>query len=400
METKNQNSPTIKILKREFQRITHRKTIYIISIFLPIILFTLFAMIYKNELVRKVPVAVCDQDHSVTSRLLTRYLESSSAMTIAATPRSVDEIRDLFYKGKIQGAFFIPRNMEEDLKNGTSVSVIVFKGTSNLITSNYIYNDGVKICKTVSAGVVLKKFKSAGFKDAQAMNMVNPVRVQSQILFNPNYSYENYLVPGLMTVVLQMIIMVVAALLISSEITHDTFKELIAIANNRILPIIIGKTIPHLLIHFATSMMILGIFFTVFNIPVEGSVLFTLLFLLFFVLASFFYGFFLSTIFSEQQMATEAVLFINTPAFIFSGFTFPLWGMPLVHQIYAQTIPYTHFLTGFLKLYQMNSPVEYAVPEILRLSAFLIVSLIGIAIMLKLRIRKTIKLSVKEPGND
>jgi len=394
------NSPTLAVLKREFRRIAERKTIYVISVVAPIILFTLFASIYKYEIPRKLPIAICDQDRTETSRLAIKYLESSSAMDIKYNVHSVDSIKELFWAGKIYGAFYFPENMETSLKNGKSTNVIIFKGAANIITANYVYNDGYKICKMISAGGVVKKIGSAGFSAQQAMNIANPIRVQAQILFNPNYSYENYLVPGLMVAILQMIIMMVAAIIISSELTHDTFNQLVTVAQNRVMPIVIGKSIPHLFLHMATSLMIFGILFTVFNIPINGNIIYVMLFMFFFVAAAFFYGFFISVICKDQQMATEAALFINTPAFIFSGFTFPIWGMPLVHQIYAQTIPLTHFLNGFLKLYQMNTPVHYVWPEIIKLSMFLFVALAGTIIILKVRILKINKTKAREITND
>lgn len=400
MKTEKINSPTLRVLKRELNRIIERKTLYLLAIILPIILFTLYTNIYKNELIRKVPIAVCDQDRTPLSRLVIRYIESTSTMTNVVNASSIDEVKDLFLKGKIVGAFFFPPNLESDIKSGKPGTVIIFKGTHNIITGNYIYNDGVKICKTVSAGILLKKFKSAGMTTQQATNYINPIRFQSQILFNPNYSYETYLVPGLLTSTLQMIIMIVAVLIISSEITHDTFKELVSVADNKLMAVVIGKSVPHLLIHTSTALMILGIFFSVFNIPINGSILFTALFTIFFVITSFFYGFLISVLLSDQQMATEAAIFINTPAFLFSGFTFPIHGMPLLHQLYSQTIPYTHFLIGFLKLYQINTPISYAYPEFIKLSGFLIVSVVLTLIVLKLRINKAKVQSIAGATND
>ena len=104
--------------------------------------------------------------------------------------------------------------------------------------------------------------------------------------------------------------------------------------------------------------------------------LFGILFTFYFIIVSFFMGFFISCIFRDLFVATEVAVFINTPAFIFSGYTFPLWGMPKFHSIYAQIIPFTHFLNGFLKLYQYNAPVHYLLPEIGILSIFLAGSVI------------------------
>ena len=82
----------------------------------------------------------------------------------------------------------------------------------------------------------------------------------------------------------------------------------------------------------------------------------------------------------DQQKATEVAIFLVTPAFLFSGLTFPAWAMPAADAWYAQTMPFTPFLTAFMKVYQMNAPLKYIVPEVLHLSAFLFVSLgVGLA---------------------
>ncbi|MCB0752875.1 MAG: ABC transporter permease, partial [Ignavibacteriae bacterium] len=100
--------------------------------------------------------------------------------------------------------------------------------------------------------------------------------------------------------------------------------------------------------------LIIGVIFPLYNIVVKGS-LFTLLILIVaFIFASFLMGLLISTIFNDQLLATEIAVFINTPAFIFSGFTFPIWGMPFIHTIFAQILPFTHFLEAFLKVYQMG----------------------------------------------
>jgi ABC-2 type transport system permease protein len=76
------------------------------------------------------------------------------------------------------------------------------------------------------------------------------------------------------------------------------------------------------------------------------------------------------------MVATEMAVFINTPAFIFSGYTFPLWGMPKFHAAFAQIMPFTHFLTAFIKVYQMGASIDHIGGELLRLSMFVILSLV------------------------
>lgn len=388
MNTDKIKSPLLKIAVREIHRIGERKTLYFLTIYLPIALFILLGLTYINGVVRELPIVIYDADNSELSRMITRGADAASSMKIYKYVNSTDEIRKEFLQGRAQGAFYFPRGMESDLKSGKKATVVLFKNTTNLIIGNLIYKDGMTLIRTISGGVLLKKLKSRGFTESKAMTLVNPIRLDTHALYNPNYNYLSYLIPGLLTALLQMIIMIAGVLVISSEFTHNTFGELIRLSGNSVLRILIGKSIPHLLIHIATAIGILGIIFPLFSITINGSLPETLLMIILFIFASFFPAMLISSFFHEQLFATELALFINTPAFIFSGFTFPLWSMPAIHNYFAQIIPFTHFLTGFIKIYQMKTPFTYVLPEISKLSAFGLISFILTLVVLRYQINK------------
>jgi ABC-2 type transport system permease protein len=396
--TKSFNSPLLKIAWREVHRIGERKTLYSLTIFLPIILFILLALIYIKGVVRELPVIVFDADNSEISRMLVRGLDATSSMHVYKYTNSMDEIKHEFMKGNTQGAFYIPKGMEADLKSGKKSTVMLFKNTSNLIVGNLLYKDGMTLVKTISAGILLKKFKSAGMNDAKAMTFVNPIRLETHPMYNPNYNYVSYLLPGLIGALLQMIIMVAGVLVISSEFTHNTFGELLEISKNNVLTILVGKSIPHLAIHLATLLGVMGIIFPLFSIEINGSISETILLSALFILAAFFPAMLISSFFHEQLFATEMALFVNTPAFIFSGFTFPLWSMPVAQNVFAQIIPFTHFLTAFIKIYQMKAPLRYASSEITILSIFFVLSFILTLVVLKYQMNKFYKKEIKEEG--
>lgn len=376
------NNPFIKIFLRELNRISERKTLYLLTIILPLLLFVFLGYIYKYGVVRELPVVVLDEDHSELSRLIARSVDAASSMRVIHNVTSLEEIQKEYLRGQIQGAFYIPKGLESRLKSGKSATVVIYKNTSNLIIGNTLYKDGVTVVRTISAGILLKKLRSRGLSYEKALNIVNPVKIDANSLFNPHYNYVSYLIPGLITALLQMIIMISAVLIISSEFAHGTFTELLGISGHSLLSIVAGKALPHLLIHYITALGIIGIVFPFFSIEIQGSGLSTYLLMVYYITAVFFVGLFISSMFHEQLFATELALFINTPAFIFSGFTFPLWGMPYLHNLFAQIIPFTHFLSGFVKVYQMNTPAKYLMPEYLKLSFFLVPALIGTFIAL------------------
>lgn len=385
-----------KIIFREFKRIGERKTLFLLEIIFPIFIFILFSEIYKEEVIRELPVAVCDMDNSNLSRKITWFFDSSPTLKVIDNVYSVDEIKIHFQQGKIEGAFLFPKDFEKDVKSGKSSNIVTYKNSSNLLVGTYILKESSTIINTIAGSATLKKIISQGKSKESAMAIVNPIRIETASLYNPTYSYENYLMPGLITFIFQMLIMLAAVIVISSEYSHETFVELINFADNKAYKILIGKSLPHLLIHLSTIVLIVGIIFPLYNIAISGS--FVLLFglLAIFVFASFFLGILISTIFNDQLLATEIAVFINTPAFIFSGFTFPIWGMPFIHTIFAQILPYTHFLSAFLKVYQMGATIDYVVNEIIILSLFGIGSILISLIVLRLKmnsVNKKVKLS-------
>jgi ABC-2 type transport system permease protein len=377
------NTNLNNVIKREFHRIAERKTLYLLMILLPVFLYVLYASIYRQEILRELPVAVLDEDHSELSRRIIELIESSPSMKVVYYVTSQEEMKNGFLNGTIQGAFYFPKDFEYQVKKGKSSTVAVYKNTSNLIIGNTLLKDASTIIKSVSAAALITKLGKSGVPANSGMNIANAVKVDTQILYNPNYSYSNFLVPGLLGVTLQMMIMIASVIVISSEFTHNTFEELLKVSGNNVWNILIGKAFPHFIIHCATALLIVGIIFPLFDIKILGSIPSILFLFALFILANLMLGLMISSFFHDQFFATELAVFFNTPGFIFSGFTFPLWSMPVIHNYISMTMPFTHFLSAFLKVFQMNTQLSNCRNEIFILSGFVIVSSTALFFILK-----------------
>jgi len=228
------------------------------------------------------------------------------------------------------------------------------------------------------------------------MNTLNPIRVNSNSLFNPGYNYIIYLIPGLLPVLLQMVIMVVAALLLNQCCAEGKMAGLLKMANNNVWNIIFGKSIPHIIFNFATGLGIIGIIFVYAQVPIQGSYLFLFLLMLFFVATSFFMGLMFSALFKDPFMSTEAVIFLNTPAFIFSGYTFPTWAMTPLHEGLAVIFPFTHYMNAFFRINQFGAPLQYALPDLIKMGILLVISVIVTAAALHIQKKKMIQETIAE----
>jgi ABC-2 type transport system permease protein len=379
---------TGKVAQREFERIKNRKAIYLLTVFIPIVVLLILFLIFMNGSVHKIPIAIFDEDHSELSTLLIRYIQSAPSMNIVTYANSLEEVKDDFKRGKVDGAFHFPNGMEATVKNNKQANIEVFINTMNLLKSNSLLNDGTNIIKTVSGGILLKKLGSAGLMKQQAMDIINPIKIESKILFNPSYNYEVYLVPALAAFILHVVVLLVSVLLLSVEYSEKTLPELFKTADGKISAVIVGKAVPHIILQSLNAIILIGIFFPLFRIEIAGSVVTAILFTIFFLIVVFFFGLMISSLFHDEMFSTEIALFLSTPAFIFSGLSYPLWIMPHINAAYAQIMPYTYFIEGFVKIYQMGAPIKYLLPEVLKLSLFILISICVIVLGLKYHVKK------------
>ena len=377
----------IKVAKRELDFISKDKFAVTLLVILPVIIYLFLSFVYINGALRNIPVAVYDADHSEVSRTVTSMIESSPAMKITYYLSSEDELKDFFLRHDELAVFYIPPGFARDIYRNRSTRLAVYTNSSNIVYGNIMYREAATIAGTVSAGITISRLEHVGIDHPTTMGLIMPVKVHSRILFNPWFNYLYYLVPGIMTVLLQMFIFFVSARAFNKEIKYGTFREMVETGNGSALHILTGKLLAYL--SYGTAIiMLIAIVFMLFGIPfkhriVELIVLFTI-----FTIINISLGFMLSATIDDELVALDLAFFYNLPAFVFSGFTFPLFGMPFFNSLYGQFIPYTHFLHAYFKLYQMDAPFHYILPELRILGIFMATGLITTYVALRLRIKE------------
>lgn len=379
----------IKVASREWRLIVNSPSSRTLVFWIPLTVFLLLAGIYKAGDLRKIPVAVLDQDHSNLSRTITTFLNASPETKVTAYLQNPGQLKDFFLNHPEKAIYYFPKGMEKDILKGKSSGVKVMTNSSNIIYGNVLKRNAYELLETVSGGVLMKKLIAQGLTPAQAKQLALPITVNSKPLFNTEYNYLYYLVPGLLTVLLQMIVFFLGARSINKELGAGREKEMLEAANHSIFGLISGKLIVYTLIGMVLALFT-GIVFKLFGIPYQHQIGDTLLLFFFFSLANAALGMMLSALVTEEIVALDIALFYNSPAFIFSGFTFPILGMPFLDSLWAKFIPYTYFLHAFFKLFEMGAPLTYASPEFLALSAFALTGIVTAYVALKLKFRTSL----------
>ncbi|MFA8451610.1 MAG: ABC transporter permease, partial [Bacteroidales bacterium] len=230
-----------QIVKREFQRIKANRTMLLLFTLIPVLLFTMFCLFYSKGLVRNIPVAIMDEDHTELSRTVARFVDATSTLKMEKTISSFDEIKSEIEDNEIYAVFYIPKGTEADVKKGKSASIGLYINCSNMLLGKLVYRYGLTVISTVSGGISVKQMKAAGKGEEFAYAMANPVNLSSRSMFNGNYNYLQYLAPGIITVILQMLVMFAGSLCINSEYKTSSFDEFVQKAKGNVVLMFFGK---------------------------------------------------------------------------------------------------------------------------------------------------------------
>ena len=378
-----------KIFIREVLILKKRPAAWVLLLVIPLAIFLYLGAIYEKGAIEKVSIAVMDNDHSSLSRKIIQNIEAAPKLDIIKLLNSNDDIDRIFLDHPdIKGFYLIPKNFAKNIFLGKQEQLTIYTNSSNIIYGNLLYKEAATFINTISAGINLTSLKLKGIPHEKAVKMVAPIRVITKPLFNPYYNYLYYLVPGLTTVLLQMIVFFLAARSINSEFNNHTFDDLLSISKGNILLIILGKLLTYTLLGFLIGIIIFAFIHPILGVPIGENTISFLSVVLIFVMVNAMLGMMVSTIFKDEAIAMDVSFVYNSPAFVFSGFTFPIMAMPDFNAWYAQLIPYTHFLDAFIKGIEMATPMSFLYEHIINLLLFFIVAYLVTMSVLLFRLKK------------
>jgi len=366
---------------KELIQVLRDKRLRITLIFPPI--FQLIVFGYAANLdVKNINTAVRDLDQSVESRELLDRFGSSKYFNIVAYPQTPKEIEALIKKGDVILSIEIPSDFSRKLKKGDTATVqIILDGTESntaMIALGYLG----RILSEYSTTIMIKRLNREGMVGFEEAG----VELEHRIWFNPNAESRLFYVPGVIASIAFLLPIILTAQAIVREKEIGTLEQ-IMVTPIRSWELMLGKTLPFAMIGLADAIMIalIGVFW--FEVPLRGNPLLLLLGNVFFLMSSVGVGLFISTISSTQQQAQISTFFFMMPAFILSGFAFPLENMPEWLQTITYANPLRYFLIIIRGVFLKGNGLDILWPQMLAL-----VILGGLMILLSsMRFQKRLK---------
>ena len=326
------------IIIKEFLHLRRDRKMLAISILAPVIQLILLGYAATTD-VKDIPMLVLDQDKSSVSREFINLFVNSGYFVLTQQVNSPDKIDQYIEDGEVWIALVIPSDFSANMLAGRQTTVQLIADGSDANSANIGIGYVSQIIATYSRS--LMRTIETQTRGRLTFAHVNP---EVRVWYNPELKSRNFMVPGVLALVLMIITMTLTSLGIVKEKEIGTLEQLM-VTPIKPYQLIIGKLLPFVIIAAVDILLVITVAYWWFGIPLRGSFFLLLSLSGLFVLTTLGLGLFVSTVSKTQQQAMmTAQFFFFMPFIFFSGFTFPIENMPQVIQYITYAIPLRYYI--------------------------------------------------------
>jgi ABC-2 type transport system permease protein len=351
------------VFYKEVIQVSRDPLTLVLMLLVPMMQLLIFGYAINTD-VRDIKTAVYNLDVGRESRELLAAFENTDYFHIIRHVGSDEELNNAIVGGEVKVGIKIPPDYSDDLLGGRQATVLVLiDGSDSTVASQSLQ---------VSTSVGLTQSMDRIARDSGGRGPRLPVEVRPKMLFNPDSRSANFMVPGLVAIILQIITTMLTAFSIVRERERGTLEQLL-VTPVRPLGLMLGKLVPYGLIGIFETCTVIVVMRVVFDVPINGSVLLLLSLSVLFLFTALGIGLLISTRAQNQMQALQLAWLIMLPSVLLSGFMFPRDSMPAVMQAVGALVPATHFIEIIRGIVLRGATLVDLLPEVATLSAMGIV---------------------------
>jgi len=320
------------MIRKETLQILRDPSSIAIAFVLPLILLLIFGYGVSLDAMH-VPVAlVVEHPSAETESFTASFAQSPYFQPVYC--RAIQEAEETMRQGEVRGIVWLRQNFGKEVLAATDAPIGVIV---NGVDANY-----ARIIQGYVQGVWGNWLSD--FARSRGKTLTVPVELEQRIWFNPAVRSRNYLVPGLLAVIMTLIGALLTALVVAREWERGTMESLLA-TPVEVKEILLGKLIPYFLLGMGGLLLSVVMTIWLFDVPLRGSFTVLLGASALFLLAALGMGLLISTVAKNQFVAGQiAIITTFLPAFILSGFIFDVDSMALPIRILTHLIAARYFV--------------------------------------------------------
>ena len=328
------------MVRKEFIQILRDRGLLRMVLLAPLIQLLIYGYVVATD-IRALPMVVLDRSASSESRrLVDRFVASGYFELQGYVPslNGANSVEQHLNSGQSMIALVIPEDYARNIRHGVLAKVQVLLDGTNSNTATIALGYAGGVIGAENAMRLEHNLEQKGIRKIEA-----GIREEPRVWFNPSLRAINYMVPGIVCVLLMEMMVPLTAFSLVRERERGTIEQLM-VTPLRAGEVLAGKTVPYILIGLMDAAIILGAGTLWFGVPLPGHLLTLFVCTLLFIVVALSMGILVATLVRTQQQAALSAQFVLVPNVLLSGFMFPIESMPRGMQLFTTILPMRYFL--------------------------------------------------------
>jgi ABC-2 type transport system permease protein len=347
-----------ELVRKEFIQLFRDKKNRPLLVIAPLVQLIVFGYVVTTD-VRDIRVGLIDQARTPESRRLIDAIDGNKTFRITHYPNRSADLDRLLLERKIDLGIHIPPDFSKRIRKGDTAGVqILADGSMSNMAS-------IRISYTIS---LLEGFNSQLIRELYPLRIdYGEIDARIRTWYNPNLDSRYFYVPGIVAFLVMLLSLLFTSMAIVREKESGTMEQLI-VTPLKPFELILGKTIPFIIISQAQMIVVIAFAILWFRIPMVGNAFLLLGATFIFLISTLGIGLFISTVSKTQQQAMMTNFFFILPFFMLSGFVFPIANMPTVVQWFTYLNPLQYFLVIVRGIFLKGTGLNVLWPQFLGLA--------------------------------
>jgi ABC-2 type transport system permease protein len=385
-------SAVLSVAYKEFLHIYRDRRVLILLLILPPVFTLVFGHAFEAGEMKDVPALLINRDQTERAERFMELILTNKTFAWQTQPPSITDEADLLGHG-VQAALIIPKGWSDSVATGAPMPLTLYLDGSDTNTSEQLegsiqktlgdfqMNERQLMIDALPENVFDLAKKLPVEVRKQFTSMMEPWTTDHKILYNPKTRFVDYVVPGVIGLILQLITVTLMACTLAREREAGTLFQLMVTALRR-REIVLGKVIPYLAVSIV--LILFTILLTAWHFQVQfhdWGALALICFL--FLLCSLGLGLLISAISRTQTQAIQFSVFFLLPVFVLSGAFAPLEQLPQAIRYISELFPLTHFCRAFRLVNLYRAGIEFYAADLITLFAGVVLTFLGAILLLR-----------------
>jgi ABC-2 type transport system permease protein len=358
------------IAAKEFIHIRRDPRTLISVLIMPVFQLLLFAYAISFD-VRDVPAVVLDADRTMASREFVSAFSNSDFFRVVGHVGTYGEVDRAFDTNEARVAIVVKAGYGQSVLRGQKGQATILVDGSEPNSAQLGQNYAIALSQRLDRSMLLSWASRQGI-DTSSLGQAVPV---VRTWYNPQRRSADFLIPGLMVVIVMIVTVQQTAVTLVREKDEGTLEQLL-VSPIRRGELMVGKVAPWVFLAFVDMLVITGVALAVFHVPVRGDVLVLALGTFLFVLCCLSLGLLISARASSPEVANFASLMVSfLPGFMLSGMAFPLNSIPKALQFISYVFPARYMVVIARGVFLKGAGLPILWPQVVLLAVYAVVSL-------------------------